>query len=162
MKHLQASITVRILDSLGVVSREMPDIRESQYLVKPKIWSGKVELSENDSVVFLYSEDSDMKFMITKFISKASTESYSNWYCFVCGDIVTEDPELNKMFSSYTEKNNKFREVSFFEMANILRGFEMIRTNMPYWLPNKPTTNDIDSLSTFINSLNLNIENTES
>jgi hypothetical protein len=144
MKYLKAAITVRILDSLGVVSKEMQDVRNKMFLLNsdPDIFAGKVVMSDDSSMIFLYSEQSDTKFMITTLVNK----NVNNWFCFISADIEDEEPDLNRMFSTYfKDKTLRFREVSFFEAASILRTYEVIRDNMPYWIPlesSKKTANE--------------------
>ena len=160
MKYLKAAVTVRILDSLGVVSKEMQDIRNKNFLVnaEPPMFAGKVGITSEHDMIFLYSEKDNTKFMLTTLLDKTN----NNWFGFISADIENEDPESNKILSTYYQnKELRFREVSFFEVASILRTFEVVRDNMPYWVPFKCEKEHIDIMTTFMKSFEIEAEDDE-
>ena len=78
MKTLKSAIAVRVLDSIGVVTKEMNDVRIDAYLIKhkdEKIYSGRVGYSDNESLVFLYMEAHDgVKYMTVHFEDETQNE----------------------------------------------------------------------------------------
>lgn len=155
MKNLKAAIAIRILDSLGVISDEMNDIRNKSFLHDHEgsdVYSGKANYSENESVVFLYTEVAEEKYMIT-FLEDGERNESSFTFCIVSADIETEDPELNKLIIGTKEGN--FREVSFLEGAKILNTFEIIRNHMPNWGSNQPKKSHFEYLFNFIKSIRI-------
>jgi len=153
MKNLRASIAVRILDSLGVVSKEMNDIRNDIFLHHYKdfdIYSGRVNYSDNESVVFLYTEYDDEKYMIT-FMENNKGNDSAFIFCIVSGDVENEDPDLNKLIIG--NKDSNFREVSYLEGAKILNTFEIIRNHMPNWGHNIPKDSQFKYLLNFIKAI---------
>lgn len=155
MKNLRSAIAVRILDSLGVVSNEMNDIRNDIFLHTydgSKIYSGRVNYCENQSVVFLYTEVCEEKYMIT-FLEDDRGSEATFTFCIVSADVETENPKLNKLIIG--TKSANFREVSFLEGAKILNTFEIIRNHMPNWGKNKPTETQFQYLLKFIESIRI-------
>jgi len=156
MKYLKAAIAIRTLDSLGLVTREMKDIRNEFFLVKhgdEKIYSGKVNYSEKASLVFLYTEVFDHKYMITFLETNDGKDQGDLTLCIVSCDLEETDPELSKLILG--TKNKEFRDVSFLEAAKFLNTFETVRNHMPYWVPNTPQKEQIEYLFSFINAINI-------
>jgi len=152
--NLQSAIVIRILDVLGIFSKDMSDIRNDNYNITDSIWAGKLKIDDDNQIIFLYSEKNESKYMITKYLSSAEK---SNWFNLVSLD--QEEPDLNKMYISIEiEKNLKFREISYIELADALRGFELIRQYMPSWLRYEPKKEDLDILDKFIKSIKVDFE----
>ena len=149
--NLQSAVVLRILDVLGIFSKDMFDIRNEIYYISDSTWAGKLKIDDDNQIIFLYSEKNEYKYMITKYLSSASK---SNWFNLVSLDV--EDVDLNKAYISLEiEKELKFREISYMEISDLLKGFELIRQYMPSWLRYDPQKEDLDMLNKFINSIEL-------
>jgi hypothetical protein len=145
--NLESAIAIRVFDILGIFSKEMPDIRNDNYLITESIWAGKLIIDEENQIIFLYSEKNDNRYMITKYLHPKSS-----WFNLVSLD--QEDCELNKIYVSIeVEEKIKFRDISYVEIADLLKGFELIRQYMPNWLAYEPDSKDLDILSNFIKSI---------
>jgi len=151
MKTLKAAVAIRILDSLGVVSKEMVDIRNDNFLKvykDDKFYSGRVNYSEKESLVFIYTELENNDKYMTAFVETDNGGSGEFVLCIVSGDVIEESPDLNKLIIG--TKSLKFREVSYLESAKFLNTFEVIRNHMPNWEPNDPDEKSLKYLIEFM------------
>jgi hypothetical protein len=156
VKNLKSSIAIRILDSIGIVSKDMIDVRNEKYLTKyknKKFYSGKTNYSSDGSLVFIYLEDNDMKYMIS-FIQNNKEDVGDIYLCIISSDIENESSEYNKLLLG--TKKNFFREVSYLEAAKFLNTFEVLRNHMPVWLYNKPSDKQLDYLLEFSKLIKIN------
>lgn len=152
LTHLQAAIAKRILDILGIFSKDMPDIRNEFYYISKDIWAGRIPIEDDNDVVFLYSEKNENKYMLTKF---SSTNIKSNWLCIVSMSN-DEDPDLNKIYCSIEiDKSLKFLDISKIELANFFKGFELIRQYTPFWGKYSPSKEYLEVLNKFIGSIDI-------
>jgi hypothetical protein len=149
-KYLQAAIAKRVLDILGIFSKDMPDIRNEFYSISKNIWAGRIPIEDDNDVIFLYSEKNDNKYMLTKF---SSTNIKSNWFCIISMSD-DEDPDLNKIYSTIEiDKSLKFIDISNMELANLFKGFELIRQYTPFWAKYEPSKEFLEVLSKFVGSI---------
>jgi len=155
LKTLKSLIAIRIMDSIGVVSKEMRDVRNPTYLNEydnHNVYSGRVNYTESEFLIFLYVDVEDSKYM-TIHLEDSDGNVGKFILCVVCDDLETEDSDLNKLIVG--TKNNKFREASFLESSKILNTFEAIRDHMPNWDPNEATTVQLRFLFEFISSIKI-------
>ena len=140
------------MDSIGIFSKDMQDIRRDLFEVKRNLWSCKVDIDNGEAVIILYSQVGDKKYMITK--RQDSKNSLQLWFCFACIDDADENYEMNNVFAANLSNDNlRFRDVSMLEVANVFVGFELIRQFTSTWAQYKPTELDVNVMSRFILSL---------
>lgn len=151
MSLLKTEIAIRILSSLGVVGNDMNDIRNKLFIINYKdenIYSGKINYTNEESLVFLYFEVLDSKYMMS-FLEKKNITSESA-LCIISINTESHDPDLTKLIIG---SNNKFREASYLECAKFLSTFEIVKNHMPNWVPNEPKKEQIEYLFKFIDSI---------
>jgi len=155
MKHLQSSIALRIMDSMGVISNDLPPINHELYKTKraSNVYAAKTGFEEGSSIIALYSEHGDMKYMITRIASDNDNKN-KLWFCIACGDTKEENPDLNRIFAlNVFDEKYIFRETSIIEIANILVSFECVRNYCAGWSPYDASVDDIATIKDFIKSL---------
>lgn len=154
MRYLKSSIGIRILDSIGVVSNDMPDIRNNSFLLPIdfrnfSIFSGKISIEDGD-VIFIYGERDDNKYMMSLLNGKAGV--YRLY--IVSMDLVNESPDLNNIFLGITDSDvEKYRELSFLEAGSFLVSFELIRNHISNWYPYKPTNKETNLFFDFLDKI---------
>lgn len=152
MKYLRSSIALRIMDAVGIFSKDMQDIRRELFEIKRNLWASKIDIDSGEAVIVLYSQVGDKKYMITKRQDEQS--KLQLWFCFICIDDTDDNYEMNNIFAANISNNDiRFRDISMLEAANILTGFELIRQFTSVWAQYKPTEMDINVMSKFISSL---------
>ncbi|MFZ4768691.1 MAG: hypothetical protein ACOYLO_00825 [Ferruginibacter sp.] len=150
MKYLQSSIAIRIIDSLGVITKDLPDIRSDTFKTKHNnIWAVSTILNENINLIILYYE-ADMKYMLCGLKEK----NIDNWKGIVCGDETEEEYELNNIFAvKLIDKEFSIREISIIEIGNLLVTFECIRNFFNGWNQYVPADSEIKTFKEFIKSI---------
>jgi hypothetical protein len=138
---------------LGILSKDMPDIRNENFKTKEKnIWALKANIEEDSSVIVLYSETDENKYMIAGL--KNDKIPQKMWFCIICGDCEEENPELNRIFIINENKSKiTIREANIIEMANILITFECFRNFSNGWFNYEPEISDYLIIKKFTNSI---------
>ena len=152
---LQSSIVLRIIDSLGVFTKSMPDIRNEFFKVKDEnAYAAMVNLSDKNAIITLYCEAGENKYMVTRaFHEKKKTI----WYCLACFDYNDDNPDLNQVYTlNVNDDKYIFSQTSFIEKANLLVTFECIRNFFSGWEIYSPSNDDLDTLYKF--KANLSVE----
>lgn len=150
MQYLTSSITIRIMDILGIASKDMPDIRNENFLVKKEknIWALKGQLNESYTTLILYAENDGMKYMCANFDPSAKDIA---WVCLICGDLTEEEPDLNKAYVLHINDGNYFaREANTIELAHMLTAFEMFRNFFSGWSPYQPKDSETEIIKAFM------------
>jgi hypothetical protein len=142
--NLHPTITSSIIDSLGIYTKQMPDIRINQYKAGSNIYAGYTDISATDKISILYKEQNDAKYMTIKF---ANTDI---WFCLISFE---EDNDDNNTFVAKIIDNKfHFRNISNIELANLLVSFEIVKQYASCWKPYKPQKAEFELLNSFISN----------
>lgn len=149
MKYLESSLALRIMDILGIFSKDMPNIRTDNFkLKKHDIWSVKMPIDGESDIDILYSEDGDKKYMIT------GSDKSNLWFCIIIGDSEENNPELNRIFiSQFLKEDFSIREADTIEISNVFATFECLRHFFKGWYKCDPKENEVSIMKKFISSI---------
>ena len=149
MKYLESSLALRIMDILGLFSKDMPNtINDNFKLKKHDMWAVKVPIDGESDINILYSESGDKKYMIT------GSDKSKLWFCIIVGDAQETNPELNRIFiSQFLKEDFSVREADTIEIANVFASFECLRHFFKGWYKFEPKENEISIMKKFISSI---------
>lgn len=129
---LFSSICVRVVDTFGLISKDMRDIRTQMTAQQiPKCWAIKYEqypviAKELDDYVFLF----------------LNTDKNVYYVC-ICCDKKNEDHNSNNIYCMVQSDKVDIREATMLECSHLLTLAEIIRNTNPIY--NKHTMNGFDS-----------------
>jgi len=149
-KKLESAIVLRIIDCLGIFSKDMPDIRNHNFATKVNnIWAIKNNIENYNSIVILYSEIGDKKVLLSSMGADKDT-----WVCVVCGDAEEESVEMNKVYLLNIIKDKwSIREIDTIELANLFTTFECFRTFFSGWEQYDAKEEELSIIKKFVSSL---------
>ncbi len=135
---LTSAAVIRIFESIGLISKEMPSIKREAFQHTDNVWTGKIPLSNDNSFLLtVYVELENIKYAAMTMCSEDVKESF--WYYVVCGDETCENVDMNKIIVtgevSKTDDDKKqtykvLSEISCYDLYDFLKGFEIVRTYM--------------------------------
>lgn len=149
MKHLESSIALRIMDVLGIFTKDMPNIRNELLKInKNNIWAVKMPIDDEFGINILYSEFDDKKYMT------CGNEKAKTWFGIIIGCSDESNPEMNKIFMINQLKDDiSIREADTIEIANIFTTFECFRHFFNGWHKYEEKEDDLKIMKKFISSI---------
>lgn len=140
MQKLYSSICVRVVDTFGLISKDMRDVREEVFGQNiSSTWALSIK---EQPIIVKQLDDGIIVFINT---------DPNIYYVFSCNDPKNEKPEENNAYCLSIDKQDiQIRDVSVIELANILMFVELVRNfNMEFNIYSLSKT-DIKALNYFL------------
>lgn len=136
---LTSAAVIRVFESIGLISKEMPSIKREAFQHSDNVWAGKIPVTNDNSFLLtVYVELENIKYAAMTMCSDDNKESF--WYYVVCGDETCENVEMNKIIVTGEvnqindgDKKQTYKvlsEISCYDLYDFLKGFEIVRTYM--------------------------------
>jgi len=161
LSELKDIISLKIIEILGVLNKKHPDVRIDD-LKSEDIFSGRINISDVESVQFIYKQHGDLNLSMFWFSDTSNIiNETSSWFCVVNLIHIDDENECycetsNVSFCRLTsEKKSYFIEPSDYELADLWRSFELIKLITPYWIKNEPTQRDLEIFKEFASKISL-------
>lgn len=157
MSKLESEITIRVMDTFGIFTKDMPTIINDTFKVKNNVWSARIELDKDQKISVVYSIVNNNHYMV---ISNKANDNFC--YCLIVCDHDNTNEELNKVYihnrvmTASKQLDDKFRESLATERSILLNGFEIIRLYNTALFKHSPTYQEFDILSKFVDIVKIN------
>jgi len=170
ISYFHSAATFRVLDALGIFSRDMPCIKTDKYKQKKfdgkTFWAGKLQIDGDTWVAILYTEDE--KGTYNKYAASTLIDSqYATplWQLVVCGDDSGESPDANKIFTETLsvvpgseQKKIVITQMSCFDLCDYVKGFEYVQQYVPMLLPFEVPLEFLSKFNSLINEIETKTE----
>ncbi len=162
LSELRDIISLKIIESLGILNKKYPDIRVPELEYKG-LYSGRININDTESVQFILKQLGDLNLCLFWFSNTEDLVGKPNhWFCIATISHIDDDNEIycetsNSFFCHTNNELNKFYfvEPSDYELADLWRSFELLKLISPYWIKNEPTKIDLDAFNEFASKIKL-------
>jgi len=150
-QHFYSTAVLRVLETVGIISKEMPTIKQKQFQQNENIWAGKIIVDDSSYILIVYAELTEFKIVMSRMVTTINDEGF--WHYVICGDETCNNIDLNKVlietkFSTIDHNTNEptdkiiTTDISCYDLCDFIKGFEIIKRYMPK-LETITLTNDI-------------------